>query len=142
MNSSGEHRRNPVFWIAFGTMLAIFVYSGAWLVLDVLIKLGLTPQAPVVDTGAIQDTLSIWNDIAFYTAIGLTLPSLYLAWRGNNLVLITYAIAILAGVIDWVLLINAMPEEASLLGFFVFSGQLFVYVYLVAFALRGNPALR
>jgi len=142
MNTSGEHRRNPVFWIAFGTMLAIFVYSGAWLVLDVLMKLGMTPQAPVVDTGAMQDTLSIWNDIAFYTAIALTLPSLVLAWRGSNLVLITYAFAILAAVVDWVLLINAVPETASQLGFFVFSGQLFVYVYLVAFALRRNPALR
>lgn len=142
MNTSGEHRRTPVFWIAFGTMLAIFVYAGAWLVLDVLIKLGLTAQAPVVDAAAMQDTLSIWNDIAFYTAFALTAPSLYLAWRGSNLVLITYAIAILAGVIDWVLLINAVPESTSLLGFIVFSGQLFVYVYLVTFALRGNPALR
>ena len=65
MNTSGEHRRKPVFWIAFATMFAIFVYSGAWLVLDVLIKLGLTPQAPVMDTGAMQDRLSIWNVIAF-----------------------------------------------------------------------------
>ena len=55
---------------------------------------------------------------------------------------IIYAIAILTGVVDWGLLINSMPEEATQLGFFVFSGQLFVYVQLVAFALRGNPALR
>ena len=141
MSTSGEHRRNPVFWIAFVTMLAIFVYSGAWLTLDLLMKLGITPKALDAEAEAIQAELSVWNDIAFYSAFTLTIPSLYLAWRGRDQVLITYAVAIFAGVVDWVLLIDAVPKQTSLLGFLVFSGQLFVYVYLVAFALRKNPAL-
>ena len=64
MSTSGEHRRNPVFWIAFVTMLAIFVYSGAWLMLDLLMKLGITPQALDAEAEATSeaDTETISED--------------------------------------------------------------------------------
>lgn len=142
MAAAAMHQRSALFWAAFIVILATAAYSFYWVFVDIASRLGASPSTESFDAESFTAELTIWNDIAFYTAIAFTPPSLYLFWRGHNGVLITYAFVIIARVVDWILLLENSEFNNSLMAITVYSGQLFVYVYLVAFALRKNPALR
>lgn len=137
-----SHRKDPIFIVVFGVMLAGAAFSYYWLGIDIAVRLGWWSIGTEFDANAFTAQLSVWNDIAFYTVILATPPSLYWAWAGSSSALVSYALVILAGVIDWILLNNNAHWNGGFEGYLLFSGQLFAYVYLVVFALRDNPGLR
>ena len=123
-------------------MLAAGGYSYFWFVLDIAGKFGVLSGTGEFDLAAFTAELSIWNDLAFYLVIVLTPVGLYLAWQGDNRAIPIYAAVIIARTVDWFLLLDNSQFSNNWPSLLVFAAQLGVLVYLIAFALWHNPALR
>ncbi len=60
-----SHRKDPIFIVVFGVMLAGAAFSHYWLGIDIAVRLGWWSIDTEFDANAFTPQLSVWNDIAF-----------------------------------------------------------------------------
>ncbi len=121
--------------IFYGLSLIITVggllYSLEWMVVDIGVRLGVWPREGEFDAYAFTETLSIWNDIGFYTAIIMGLAALILLIRRRALALPAYVLALLGGLTDWVALTGNPFFDGGLDALFLFPAQLINAIIMV-----------
>lgn len=130
-----------IYWIAVG-LVAITALSDLWWIsVDLGSRLGLIPGGiGGLDADAFTASLTIWNDIAFYTHTITGIAALWMLLDRSRLIFPVYIVSITASIADQLMLLNNPYYQAELLGQITLSAHILAMILITA--LRGTRYLR
>ena len=129
------------YWIAVGLVAVTALSDLWWISVDLGSRLGLI-HAGVgdFDAEAFTASLTIWNDLAFYTHTITGIGALWMLLDRSRHVFLVYVVSISASVADQLMLINNPYYQAELLGQIVLT--LHILAMILITGLRGSRYLR
>lgn len=109
--------RDTEYWTALALVLATAALD-VWLLLtDLGGKTGLWGFTLAdVSSHDFTASLSIWNDLAFYTHALTSIASVVLLLRRKRILLWVYGVSVAASFLDWVLLVGNPYYDGSVVG--------------------------
>ncbi len=140
-----SHVRNAEYWTALALVLATAALDVWLLLIDMGGKTGLWSFTLAdVNSQDFTASLTIWNDLAFYTHALTSIAAVVLLLRRKRILLWVYGVSVAASFLDWVLLVGNPYYDGSLIGHIALAAHstaLFLIWLLVSQRELARPGL-
>lgn len=140
----GMVRKTVWYWILIGLVLVQVAYAGFWAAHDISARLGLWPEP--AEAQAFIASLTLTQEILFFSHVILNVVVLALVWRHSRLALPVYVLSFILDRGDWVIMggntLFASMVDVDVWALFSFSLQGAIFALLITLSMDGTLTAR